>query len=180
MNGFWQNYTFGEEKNKAINFHSLLEFYIFYQLGVHGISSQKIKKVHSLISKELNNLFPFAHHKIRADRKKRIRYEKFDNLIKADGKQQMDLKPMLSDFLQKIKYGENDIAEQYYPLEKSNSIVIDPKHQFGQLTISGTNIKTQTIYSLYTGGESAETISELYSISLLKIKDAVTFHKQAA
>ncbi len=51
MNGFWQNYTFGEEKNKAINFHSLLEFYIFYQLGVHGISSQKIKKVHSLISK---------------------------------------------------------------------------------------------------------------------------------
>ena len=35
---------------------------------------------------------------------------------------------MLSDFLQKIKYGENDITEQYYPLEKSNSIVIDPKH----------------------------------------------------
>ena len=70
MNGFWQNYTFGEEKNKAINFHSLLEFYIFYQLRVHGISSQKIKKVHSLISKELNTLYPFAHHKIRPIEKK--------------------------------------------------------------------------------------------------------------
>lgn len=180
MKGFWNSYTFGEDRNKAINFHSLIEFYIFFQLRSHNISAQKIKKVHSLMSKELNTPFPFAHNKISADKKKRIYYEKFDNLIKADGKRQMDLAPILDGFLHKLRYGKDQIAEQYFPLENSESVVIDPKHQFGQPTISGTNIKTQTIYSLYIAGEKTETISNLYNITLRKVEDAVKFHKLAA
>lgn len=180
MKGFWNNYTFGEERNKAINFHSLIEFYIFFQLRTHGISAQRIKKVHTLMAKELNTPFPFAHNKISADKKKRIYYEKFENLIKADGKRQMDLAPMLDGFLHKLRYGKDDIAKQYFPLENSENIVIDPKHQFGQPIIAGTNIKTQTIYSLFKAGEKIETISNLYNIPMIKVKDAVTFHKIAA
>jgi len=179
MKGFWRAYTFGEENNKAINFYSLLEFYIFYQLRMFNISSQKIKKVHTLMAKELQTPYPFAHHKIRTD-KKGIWYEKFGNLIKADGRMQMDLEPLLSSFLEKIKYGKNSIAEQYFPLDKSENIVIDPKHQFGQPTISGTNIKTHTLYSLFAAGETKETISSLYNIPLIKVNDAVLFHKKAA
>jgi uncharacterized protein (DUF433 family) len=180
MKGFWEHYTFGDDKNKAINFFSLLEFYIFYQLRNHGISSQKIKKVHTQMSKDLHTRYPFAHHKMRTDEKKRIWFEKFGHLIKADGKQQLDLEPILAGFVNRIVYGKNNIAEQYYPLENSNNIVIDPKHQFGQPTITGTNIKTQTIYSLHVAGEATETISNLYDISLIKVNDAVLFHKNAA
>lgn len=177
MRGFWQGYTFGEDGNKAINFYSLLEFYIFYLLRQNKISSQKIKKVHATMSKELNTLYPFAHYKIRTDKGNGIWYEKFGNLIKADGKMQISLEPMLKSFVQRIKYGKNNIAEQYFPLNKSTNIVIDPKHQFGQPVISGTNIKTATIYSLFSAGESQELISSLYNIPLIKVKDAISFHK---
>lgn len=177
MKGFWQGYTFGESKNKAVNFYSLLEFYIFYLLRHNNISSQKIKKVHALMSKELDTPYPFAHHKIRTDANNGIWYEKFGNLIKADGKKQIALEPMLKQFVQRIKYGKNNIAEQYYPLENSNNIVIDPKHQFGQPVISGTNIKTATVYSLYIAGEPKEFISSLYDIPIKKIKDAIHFHE---
>jgi len=180
MKGFWQSYTFGEERNKAINFHSLIEFYIFYQLRSHDISAQSIKKVHTQMSKELNTPYPFAHNKISADKKKRVYYEKFDNLIRVDCKKQMRLAPMLEGFLHKLRYGKDHIAEQYFPLEDSDNVVIDPKHQFGQPTITGTNIKTQTIYSLFTAGEKIETISNLYNIPLRKVEDAVTFHNKAA
>jgi hypothetical protein len=30
MTGYWQSYTFGSEDSRAINFHALIEFYVFY------------------------------------------------------------------------------------------------------------------------------------------------------
>lgn len=43
MNTFWHCYTFGEKRNKAIIFVSLIEFYSFYHLKNTGFSSKKIK-----------------------------------------------------------------------------------------------------------------------------------------
>jgi uncharacterized protein (DUF433 family) len=173
------NYSFGEDGNKAIDFHTLIEFYIFYQLRESGVSSQQIQKVHKELAKDFDTKYPFAHAKFRTDGKG-VWYEKFGVLVKANGKKQIDLKQIIQPFLTNIEFGKNNIAERYFPLTKSKSVVIDPKHQFGQPTISGTNIKTQSIFSLYKGGESKSTISDLYNISLKKVSDAIEFHKNAA
>ena len=173
------NYSFGEDGNKAIDFHTLIEFYIFYQLRERGVSSQQIQKVHKELSKDFGTKYPFAHAKFSTDGKE-VWYEKLGALVKANGKKQIDIKPIIQPFLKKIEFGANNVAERYFPLSKTKSIVIDPKHQFGQPTIFGTNIKTQSIFSLYKGGESKTTISDLYNISLKKVSDAIEFHKTAA
>jgi len=173
------NYSFGEKGNKAIDFHTLIEFYIFYQLRENGVTSQQIQKVHKELSKDFGTKYPFAHAKFSTDGKD-VWYEKFDVLVKANGKKQIDIKPIIIPFLKNIDFGKNNIAERYFPLTKTKNVVIDPNHQFGQPTILGTNIKTQSIFSLYKGGESKSTISDLYNISIKKVSDAIEFHKNAA
>lgn len=184
---FWDNrfgkgistYSFGDKGNKAIDFHTLIEFYIFYQLRSKGISAQKIQKVHTQLSKELNTRYPFAHTKISTNGKG-VWYELVGNLIQVNGKQQFDLKGILEPFLKKIEFGKDNVAEKYYPLNKSKHIVVDPKRQFGQPIIAGTNIRAEIIFSLYNGGESKKDIESLYNISQKEISDAILFYQKAA
>ncbi len=179
MKGFWQGYAFGDKGNKAVNFYSLIEFYIYFQCRQNGMSAQKFKKYHSRLSATLKTKYPFAHHKIRTDFRN-IWAEVEGNLIKADGKHQYDSLHLLEKFLHNVSYGENNMAIKFYPLGKQTKVVVDPKHQFGQPVVDGTNIKTKSLYSLHLGGETNKTISNLYNISLDKVRDAITFHTMAA
>jgi uncharacterized protein (DUF433 family) len=179
MRGFWHAYTFGTEKNKAVNFYALIEFYIYFQCRQGGMSAQKIKKYHEQFKEDLNTPYPFAHFEIRTDFRNMWARES-ENLIKADGKHQYDLLPLLNNFLHRVSYGENNLAAKYFPLETSKNIVVDPKHQFGEPVVIGTNIKTKSIYSLHVGGESNKRISNLYDIPMSKVRDAIRLHTTAA
>lgn len=179
MRGFWQGYAFGKEGNRAVNFYSLIEFYIFYQCRQNGMSAQQFKKLHTRLSQTLKTRYPFAHHKISTDYKQ-FWAEVDGNLVKADGKQQFDFLPLMANFLHNLSYGKNNMASQFFPLGKKVKVVVDPLYQFGQPVVSGTNIKTKSLFNLHLGGESLKTIGLLYNISEGKVRDAIKFHTIAA
>ncbi len=169
-------YTFGEKGNKAIDFLTLIEFYTFYQLRKKNVSSQKIQKAHSHIAKELKTKYPFATAGISTDGKQ-IWYEYLEKIINADGSSQINIKEVLEPFLDKIDFGSHLHAERYYPLGKAHSVVVDPKHQFGQPTFLGTNLKTDTIFKLHKGGEEKKNICFQYDISQKQVSDAILYYK---
>jgi uncharacterized protein (DUF433 family) len=179
MFDFWADHTFGPKKNRAINFYTLIEFYTFYQLRLQKISSQQIKKAHSHIANDLQTPYPFASAVIKADGK-HVWYEYLEQLIKADGKQQASIKPFIEPFLKKIEFGDNKIAARFFPLTNSRNVVVDPKHQFGQPVIAGTNIQTRTIHDLYVAGETKQNICILYDVSLKQVNDSIEYYKQAS
>ncbi|HTE09840.1 MAG TPA: DUF433 domain-containing protein [Chitinophagaceae bacterium] len=173
-----QTYSFGEQGNKAINFYTLIEFYTFYQLRLKGISAQKIQKAHKIISRELHTAYPFATN-IRTDGKE-IWYGYLDELVNANGKQQLDIKAILDPFLHKIEFGKNNLAELYFPLEKSKNVVVDPKKQFGQPVINGSSLRINTIKKLHEGGETKKTICLLYDLKSPEVEDALRYYKRAS
>lgn len=182
---FWEGkfsttyrYSLGSKDNRSVNFYTLIEFYTFYQLRVRGLSSQKIQKLHSRLSKELNTPYPFART-IHTDGKS-VWYEALGELIKADGKLQLDLRHILEPFLDRIHFGANGLAEKYYPLDNSKNVVIDPRHQFGAPTITGTNIKSLVINDFYKSGESVEGICGLYNLTESQVLDAIRYYQRAA
>jgi uncharacterized protein (DUF433 family) len=183
---FWDNrfgksfgeYSYGDSKNKAINFNTLIEFIVFAKLRKEGISAQKIQKHHTALSKELKTPFPFAKSKIQTDGKD-VWHEIENELSKLDGKRQLSFKKILAPFLKNIEFDENQIAKRYFPLGKKHKVVVDPNHQFGQPTILGTNIKTDVIYSLYKSKESKKNICELYNLQLKQVNDAISYYKRS-
>ena len=181
---FWQGYTIGQERNKTINFYGLIEFYTYHHLRTQGFSPKQIEKAHSYLAKELKTNYPFASVKLSTpkedEKTRKIWYEYAGFLMKLDGKKQPVIKPFIEPFLSKIHFGANNIAEKYYPVSKANSVVIDPKHQFGEATIEGTNITTEFIYKLYRGGEKKKNICILYELTGKQVGDAISYQKQIA
>jgi uncharacterized protein (DUF433 family) len=179
MKGFWHSAAFGDDKNLAINFYSLIEFYTFYQLRLLDVPASEIKKAHSILAKELKVKYPFALSGIRTDGKK-VWYETLENLIRVDGKNQFAIREFITKFLHKIEFGENNIAKCFYPIPNSKLVVVDPKHQFGQPTITGKNINISTIKKLYDGGETPQEIASLYDIKISQVTHALEYYKLTA
>jgi uncharacterized protein (DUF433 family) len=173
-----RKYSFGDSKNRAVNFYTLIEFYTFFQLRLKGVSVQRILSSHKIISSELQTPYPFATN-IRTDGRN-IWYDYLDELVNANGTQQLDLKAVLSPFLHKIDFGKNNLAEVFYPLDKSRNIVVDPKRQFGQPTISGRNLRVETLKKLFDGGESKKNICLLYDLKPSEVDDALKYYKRAS
>jgi uncharacterized protein (DUF433 family) len=178
MREFWDGYTFGIKGYKAVNFYTLIEFYTFYHLRELDVSAQEIKKAHFRIAQDLCTIYPFAR-KIHTYGKRGIWYEYLENLIKADNKRQISLKPILAPFLSKIEFNSDDIASRYFPTT-AKKIVIDPELQFGQPTITGTSIKAEIINGFIEGGESKETICMLYDLQIEQVEDAILYYKNSA
>jgi len=130
-----------------------------------------------VIAKDLNIPYPFASSKLLSDGKK-IWYEFQDCIVRADGSRQTDFVEFIREFASKIEFDSHKIAERFWPIGREKSIVVDPHHQFGQPIIEGTNINTETIFSMYESGEPVESIGILYDITEKQVKDAISFYKK--
>lgn len=180
---FSEKYSWTVSNNKAVSFHTLVEFYIFYQLKEAGVSTQGILKAHKELSEIFNTPFPFAKSQILKGMNcfgKRIVFElSKENIIDLDSTKQLNLK-FIKNFLYKLDFDKNDLAQRLYPMGKKNYVIVDPKHQFGQPTIKGTNLFPETIYGLYQNKETKKFIALSYDISLKQVTDAIEYCKKAA
>jgi uncharacterized protein (DUF433 family) len=175
-------YSWSIGKSKAVSFHTLVEFYIFFQLRESGVSTQQIIKAHHELSKMYKTAFPFAVSQIIESIRcvgKRIVFEINGDYINLDATRQFNLK-FIQEFAKKLVFDENHLAEKFYPLGKNHSIVVNPHHQFGQPVIDHTNIFPETIYNLYISKESKKFIAASYDLSLKQIDDAIAYCKPAA
>lgn len=182
-NNLNSNYSWTVENNKAVSFHTLVEFYIYFQLKESGVSTQRILKAHKELSKIYETPFPFAKSEIldaiNCFGKKIVFQLNHEDIIDLDSTKQLNLK-FIKNFMKKLDFDKNNLAERLYPLGKRNAVIVDPKHQFGQPTIKGTNIFPDTIYNLYKSKESKKFIAASFDLSLKQINDAIEYCKNAA
>jgi uncharacterized protein (DUF433 family) len=183
MNTFWSEYTFGEKRNRAINFYSLIEFYTYYHLIEKGYTSSYIKKFHQNLAKNMDTPYPFATIKVvdpvkdgKKTRNSKIWYEYMGELMRDDRINQPAITSFIKPFLKQVDFGNDLLAIRFYPLKHTNNVVVDPKHQFGKPVINGTNLQTKTIYNLFEAGETKRNICILYDISEKQVDDAIRIH----
>lgn len=181
MNEFWDlrmaennnKYSWGEGRDKATNFYTLMEFYVFYQLRELNVSTRRILTAHEAIANQLNTPYPFATSKMLTDGKSILFTMEDGTVVEADRTKQAAFKELIESFCKKIEFSESEIAERFYQMGKGKKIIVDPHHQFGQPVIEDTNILAETIFNLYQAGESPEFISRLYQLKEEEVKDAI-------
>ncbi|WP_418500390.1 DUF433 domain-containing protein [Flagellimonas sp.] len=180
---FSNKYSWEVGNSRAVSFHTLVEFYIFYQLKESGVSTQRILQAHQELALIFQTPFPFAKEEILSCINcfgRKIVFEiKKDEIIDLDSTKQLNLK-FIKEFMHKLDFDKNNLAQRLYPLGKNSSIIVDPKHQFGQPTISGTNLLPETIYNLYRRNETKKFIAMSYDISIKQVNDAIEYCKKIA
>lgn len=164
----------------AVNFLTLIEMFVFYTLKENKVSSRKIIEAHSAISSYLNTPYPFAKVEMYVNKDRSLLFSDNIQLISADRSLQIVIEQVLRPFIKKIQFSDDGFARKFYPLGKKKSIVVNPENQFGQPVIEGTNILTQTIFTLSKGGDSPAFIAKLYDLPIKKVREAIEFSAKAA
>ncbi len=176
-----EKYSWGDQRDKVVNFYTLIEFYIFYQLRTHRISSVRILKAHQLLSRTFATPYPFASYKIMTDGKSILFSPDGEDIVNASPDSQYNIKGIIEEFVKKIDFQEHtQMAVRFFPAGKNNSIVVDPHHQFGQPVIRGTNILAEMLYSMHKHGEDTDFIASIYGLKNTEVEDAITFFQKAA
>lgn len=175
------SYTWGERREKAFHFLTLIEIIAVDSFREIGVSFPKIKLAHSKLSEILETNYPFAHAELMTDGKRIFHHYLEESLLEVDEKQQFSFTQLVAPYCQKIDFQDkNHLAERFWPLGKDHDIVVDPHHSFGQPVIKGTNTAVETIYSMLNAGESAKFVASIYDLNLNAVEDVMSFMKRSA
>ncbi len=178
---FEQCYSWKTGKSKAVGFHTLVEFYIFYCLSEAGVKTRAVLNAHKELSQIFETPHPFAHrevtHNIKTDGT-RIYLKAKDKIITLDGTKQLNLQ-FLKIFFKNLEFNIENIVVRFWPLGKKGSIVVDPKRKFGHPVLENSNVYPETIYNLYKGRETKEYIAFLYGLTLKQVEDSIEYCKAA-
>lgn len=173
-------YSWGEGRDVAFNFATLIEFYVFFQLKEAGVRTKKILIAHEKLAHRFKTPVPFASLQLLTDGGRILFYADGGDIVDVEPNFQYNFKEIIQPFCRKIEFDCDKIATRFYPLGKDTQIVVDPHHQFGQPTIENTNILPHTIWTYYKGGETPEFIASIFDLTHKQIADAIKFCKKAA
>ncbi|MFH2095126.1 MAG: DUF433 domain-containing protein [Bacteroidota bacterium] len=180
---FEQTYSWHDGNSRAVSFHTLMELVVFSQLHGSGVKPKKILEAHKELSEKFDTMFPFASFKVIRNMfsdGSKIYFKDGEDVIYSMGShRQLNLK-FIVDFFKNIDFGDDELAARFWPMGRENAIVVDPKHQFGQPVIDGTNITADALYSMNKAGDPPKYIAYLYEIEEKQVLDAIEFCKPAA
>lgn len=166
--------------SKAVSFLTLIELQTVFRLQDLGMKPREILKARENIARDFHIAHPFASKNLLSDGQKLWIYIK-DNLVSTDGRKQINIIEFVELFAkEKLVFGNNGLAERFYPAGKQSKIVVDPHHQFGQPVIEGTNVTAAVLFSMYQSGENVEQIGKLYDLKTDVVNEAIQFLKHAA
>ncbi len=178
---FRMKYSWSVRNTKAIGFYTLIEFYIFYQLGRAGVKTSELLKAHKELSEIYKTPYPFAKKEIleslRTDGKK-IYIPENESWLALNGTQQLNLS-FIQTFFKNLDFDNDLMASRFWPLGKSKNIVIDPGRQMGHPVVGKTNIFPETIYNMHKSGESVKFIAFTYDLNEKEVADALDYCQAA-
>ncbi len=166
---------------RAISFLDLVELYAAGRLRDHGLSLQKIRRVHAKMADRLNTKHPFG--------KRRIFTDGADLFIgNADGdteelidilRDQKAFPEILLPFLKRIEYDDaSDLARCW---RIADMVVLDPSICYGKPISRQIGISTKILANAYRANDrNVDLVAYWYNIKPKHVRAAVEFEDKYA
>jgi uncharacterized protein (DUF433 family) len=176
-----ESYIWGESRETAFNFYTLIEIFTVMSLRNLGVTFKTIINARSELSEILKTKYPFASEKLMSDGRNIIYLLDDYKILELGTAGQTAFRKIIEPFCKNLDFDKhNELAFRFWPLGRSSSIVVDPKHGFGRPTILGTNISTDAIQNLILAGENKEDIANLYDLTVEQIEQVYEFSNRLA
>ncbi len=169
------------EPDLVADFHTLIEFYTFYQLRAQGVWPSRINNAREILADMLHTNYPFATASILTDGKNVFYNAEIGELIKADQTLQLTIQQVVEPFCKRIEFGDDSLAAKLYPLGREAAIQIDPARQSGRPVVGETQILSQSVFDFFLHGNSVPTVAEQFNLTQKEVEDVIVFYeKQSA
>ena len=169
------------ENKLALSFRDLLELRFVDAFIRAGVSWRTMRHAHAKAQEELATTHPFCSNRIATDGKNillRQGEEDSDEALINLVNNQREFRRIVQDFLKELEFSGSDII--WYPLGKDRQIVIDPRRNFGQPTVTKSGVPAATLARSVKANSSREIVARWYEVHPDEVRDAVEFEESLA
>ncbi len=169
-----------------LSFRDLAEMHVLATIRrEHRLRLPPVRNAITYLRKTFDTDHPLSDQQMLTDGKE-LFIERYGQLISASAQCQMAMKRVLEASLQRIERDRSGVPIRLYPFTRSQiagnpqSVVIDPRIQFGRPCLAGTGIPTAIVAERYLAGDSIELLAQDYQRHVDEIEEAIRYESQAA
>jgi uncharacterized protein (DUF433 family) len=176
VSGLGQLQSRGFGRGRYFGFLTLIELFTAYHLRRRGFSMQQLRRFRIELAHRFETEFPFALRGLLASGRKLLKEMGDCALLELGTGGQTAFEKLLYPFCEKIDFdGTSNLAARFFPRGRDSSIVVDPRHAFGQPVILGTNLTTAALASRLRGGESESDLAGDFDLTEQQLKEVRDF-----
>jgi len=161
-----------------LSFLDLIEVRVIQLLKQEGVSIHSIRRAHSELRHQFNQLHPFALNRLWTDGKgiwTRVGEEIGDERLIHIITRQYELERVTQPFLKCVDFNDDGLAARWWPFPDRRSIVIDPQRQFGRPITHREGVPTFVIASTYQSENSIGRVAWWYGVRPNSVRDAIIY-----
>ncbi len=83
---------------------------------------------------------------------------------------------VLDPFLDTVEY-ENELVRRWWPLGKTEPIVVDPDYGFGLPVIEGSAVRTEIVAERHRAGDTNKEIAYDFGVDVPQVEAALRYEK---
>jgi uncharacterized protein (DUF433 family) len=177
----WQGELKPIENKLALSFRDLLELRFVDAFIRAGVSWRTMRRAHTKAQEELKTTHPFCSNRIFTDGRSillRQGKEDSDQALINLANDQAEFARIVEEFEEELEFSGSDII--WYPLGKDRQIVIDPRRNFGQPTVTKSGVPAATLARSVKANSSQEVVARWYEVHPDEVRDAVEFEESLA
>jgi uncharacterized protein (DUF433 family) len=172
------------DHTQSLNFLDLVEVLFVKSFLEHGVKMRTIRCAAEKAVELFGTHHPFAVKKFETDGRtvfarledRDKSHERILDIVRG----QSEFLAVVSRYLKQIDYDYAGEASRWWPLGKSEPIVVDPKLSFGTPVTAAGHVPTFAIFGALTAGESAEKVADWYDIPVREVGAAKKFEQRMA
>lgn len=162
-----------------LDFLDLVEVRFLNAFREHGVGWKAIRIAAQRAKELLQRTHPFSTKKFKTDGRTILAdfvEETGDKVLLDLVKNQYAFSRVIAPYLYGgLEFNEYQEPARWYPLEKKNTIVIDPTRSFGAPIIANAAIPTRIIYQSYKASPFHDLIANWFEIDTQSVRDAVEY-----
>lgn len=177
----WATELAGEEV-EGISFHDLLEVRFVAAFRKFGVSLQTIRCASQHARDIFDHPYPFTCKRFQTDGRtifaeaiEETGETQFLDLVK---KQYAFAQVIESSLYRGIEFGKNELAQRWFPMNRSKAVVLDPQIAFGKPVITDVGIRTSTLYDAFKAEGSKQTAAKLFEVPIAAVEAAISFEER--
>lgn len=173
-----------EEEIEGISFHDLLEVRFVAAFRKYGVSLQTIRCASQHARCLFDHPYPFTCKRFQTDGRtifaeaiEETGETQFLDLVKKQYAFAQVIEPSL---YRGIEFGKNELAQRWFPMNRSKAVVLDPQIAFGKPIITDAGVRTSTLYDAFRAEGTKLTVAKLFEISVAAVEAAILFEERLA
>jgi uncharacterized protein (DUF433 family) len=164
----------------VLSFHDLVCALFVQAFRNKGVSMQHIRAVASKASVEFKDKRPFAMRRFATDGQKIFAWlsreaSHNEHLVEYLTDQTV-LRGVIEPLLHQLDYGDDDMAQRWWPMGKRGHVQIDPSVAFGDPTVRGT--PTRVLAGPVRAGDSPELVASWFGVTTAEILAACAYEEK--